>query len=284
MTAIEITTLEASGEALVRQQVAEYEAQLRAALGRRLSPAASPSSRRRSGRQKASAKRASKALPRRSAEELSALAEQFFEAVEATPGETMAALAARLELSSRALERLVQRLEHEGRIKTVGERNRTRYHARTRRPEQVVQAVAKSEGAGSPSVRVAQATKNAKTSRPCFCAVCAMVIRRSANWLPWSLWECNRERLRYGAFREARLAIGSGAVELSVRRVVNLRLKGSSIVWTEAHAEGVIHLCAHAKSGRWAEIEAAVLADTGWKPTARRLPRAGPLRLWIIAP
>lgn len=89
-------------------------------------------------------------------------------------------------------------------------------------------------------------------------------------------WERNRERLRYGAFREAKLAIGSGAVESSVRRVVNLRLKGASIVWTEAHAEGVIHLRAHAKSGRWAEIEAAVLADTGWKPTARRLPRAGP--------
>jgi hypothetical protein len=88
-----------------------------------------------------------------------------------------------------------------------------------------------------------------------------------ATELPY--WERNRERLRYAAFRQEGSPIGSGAIESSVRRVVNLRLKGASITWTEEHAEGVIHLRSHAKSGRWEELESAVLGATGWRPTAR---------------
>ena len=79
----------------------------------------------------------------------------------------------------------------------------------------------------------------------------------------------NRHRLRYAEFRRRKLPIGSGAVESAVRRVVNLRLKGSSVFWTEEHAEGILHLRAHAKSGRWGELERAVLANTGWRPTSR---------------
>lgn len=79
----------------------------------------------------------------------------------------------------------------------------------------------------------------------------------------------HRERLRYAPFRKRGLAIGSGAVESSVRRVINLRLKGSSTFWTEEHAEGVLHLRAPAKSGRWRELELVVLGITGWRPTAR---------------
>ena len=86
-------------------------------------------------------------------------------------------------------------------------------------------------------------------------------------------WGRNRERLRYATFRRRSLPIGSGAVESAVRRVVNLRLKGASITWTEEHAEGIIHLRAHAKSGRWRELERVVLANTGWRPTSR-LPKA----------
>lgn len=82
-------------------------------------------------------------------------------------------------------------------------------------------------------------------------------------------WSRNRERLRYGAFRRSGLPIGSGAVESSVRRVINLRLKGASVFWTEEHAEGILHLRAHAKSGRWRELEETVLSTTGWRPTAR---------------
>ena len=93
--------------------------------------------------------------------------------------------------------------------------------------------------------------------------------RKNALKTEIAYWERNRERLRYGAFRDAGCPIGSGAVESSVRRVVNLRLKGASITWTEEHAEGILHLRAHAKSGRWAELDNAVLMTTGWRPTAR---------------
>lgn len=83
-------------------------------------------------------------------------------------------------------------------------------------------------------------------------------------------WARHRDRMRYSALRAAGLPNGSGAVESSVRRVINLRLKGASIAWIEEHAEGVLHLRAHAKSGRWTELEKTVLAWTGWRPTARR--------------
>lgn len=82
-------------------------------------------------------------------------------------------------------------------------------------------------------------------------------------------WSRHRERLRYGTFRSRGLPIGSGAVESSVRRVINLRLKGASVCWTEEHAEGILHLRAHAKSGRWRELEETVLNTTGWRPTSR---------------
>ena len=82
-------------------------------------------------------------------------------------------------------------------------------------------------------------------------------------------FSAHRERLRYAPFRQRGLPIGSGAVESSVRRVINLRLKGSSVSWTEEHAEGILHLRAQAKSGRWRQLEEAVLGITGWRPTAR---------------
>ena len=133
MTAIDITTLEASVEALIRQQVATFEAQLRETLGRRLSSAGNVPSRRKAARSRASPRRSSAPTPRRSPEELMALAERFFSAVDTAPGETMATLAAVLGSGAKELERPVLRLKREGRIKTVGERNRTRYYVLTPR-------------------------------------------------------------------------------------------------------------------------------------------------------
>jgi len=83
-------------------------------------------------------------------------------------------------------------------------------------------------------------------------------------------WVRHRDRLRFGSFRQRGLPCGSGAVESSARRVVNLRMKGASVTWTEEHAEGILHLRAHAKSGRWSELEDTVLRTTGWRPTARQ--------------
>jgi len=87
-------------------------------------------------------------------------------------------------------------------------------------------------------------------------------------------WARNRERLRYASYRKKKWPIGSGAVESAVRRVINLRMKGASITWTEEHAEGILHLRAHAKSGRWYELERNVLTITGWRPSARNPKRA----------
>lgn len=87
-------------------------------------------------------------------------------------------------------------------------------------------------------------------------------------------WVRNRSRMRYGGWRERGIPIGSGAVESSVRRVINLRMKGASVTWLEEHAEGVLHLRAFAKSGRWGELEATVLKHCRWRPTARGVRKA----------
>ena len=61
-------------------------------------------------------------------------------------------------------------------------------------------------------------------------------------------------RLRYDVFRSWRLPMGSGAIESTIRRVINLRLKGNSIYGTEENAEAVFQLRAAVVSGRWDEI------------------------------
>ena len=61
-------------------------------------------------------------------------------------------------------------------------------------------------------------------------------------------------RLRYNCFRYRGVPLGSGAIESTIRRVINLRLKGNSIYWTEANAEAVFQLRAAVVSGRWEEI------------------------------
>lgn len=61
-------------------------------------------------------------------------------------------------------------------------------------------------------------------------------------------------RLRYNCFRYRGVPLGSGAIESTIRRVINLRLKGNSIYWTEENAEAVFQLRAAVLSGRWEEI------------------------------
>jgi len=61
-------------------------------------------------------------------------------------------------------------------------------------------------------------------------------------------------RLRYNCFRCRGVPLGSGAIESTIRRVINLRLKGNSIYWTEENAEAVFQLRAAVLSGRWEEI------------------------------
>jgi hypothetical protein len=80
-------------------------------------------------------------------------------------------------------------------------------------------------------------------------------------------------RLRYDVFRSWRLPLGSGAIESTIRRVINLRLKGNSMYWTEENAEAVFQLRAAVVSGRWDEIfehtQEAMARDrrTNWRWT-----------------
>ena len=60
-------------------------------------------------------------------------------------------------------------------------------------------------------------------------------------------------RLEYARFRELGLPLGSGAIESSIRRVINLRLKSNGTFWLKEHAESMLQLRALVISGRWDE-------------------------------
>ena len=64
---------------------------------------------------------------RRSAEELGELCEALYESVCARPGEAMSVFADEAGLPVRALRRPMSKLKREGRVRSVGERNMTRY-------------------------------------------------------------------------------------------------------------------------------------------------------------
>ena len=65
--------------------------------------------------------------PRRSREEIVAVAEQFYRAVDEGPGEAMSVLAEKLGMQARELSKPVEYLKSQGRIKTTGSRQWTRY-------------------------------------------------------------------------------------------------------------------------------------------------------------
>jgi hypothetical protein len=65
----------------------------------------------------------------------------------------------------------------------------------------------------------------------------------------------NRHRMRYAKVATLHMPIGSGAVESAVRRVVNLRMKGSSIFWCKSNAEHLLMLRSYYKSGRWEQFK-----------------------------
>ena len=65
-------------------------------------------------------------------------------------------------------------------------------------------------------------------------------------------------RMEYATFRRRRLPLGSGAIESAIRRVINLRMKGNSIFWEEANAEGMLVLRGLVLSRRWKETFAKI--------------------------
>jgi hypothetical protein len=57
--------------------------------------------------------------------------------------------------------------------------------------------------------------------------------------------------LDYARYRRRGLPLGSGAIESTIRRVINLRLKGNSIFWEKENAEAMLVLRGLIVSGRW---------------------------------
>ena len=57
----------------------------------------------------------------------------------------------------------------------------------------------------------------------------------------------NQSRMAYAKLMAMKMPIGSGAIESTVRRVVNLRLKGPSIFWCRASAEAILLLRSYYK-------------------------------------
>jgi hypothetical protein len=64
--------------------------------------------------------------------------------------------------------------------------------------------------------------------------------------------------LQYLSFKRRGLPLGSGAIESTIRRVINLRLKGNAIYWLAENAEAIFALRASLLTDRWEEQLAEV--------------------------
>jgi len=88
--------------------------------------------------------------------------------------------------------------------------------------------------------------------------------------------ETHAHRMRYVTLEARKLPIGSGQVESAVRRVVNLRFKAPGSFWTETTVNGLMHLRAAFKAGRWDEIMLGVITDTFQVPSFEPVDNAVP--------
>ena len=83
------------------------------------------------------------------------------------------------------------------------------------------------------------------------------VPRTAGNYL---LKHSRLGHMNYAEARRFNFPIGSGVIESTVRRVVNLRLKGPSVYWTELMAEHMLLLRSLYKAKRWQLLEYQELA------------------------
>jgi len=60
-------------------------------------------------------------------------------------------------------------------------------------------------------------------------------------------------RLSYARFRQIGIPLGSGAIESSIRRVINLRLKSNAMFWRQENAEIMMQVRAQVITDRWDE-------------------------------
>jgi hypothetical protein len=59
------------------------------------------------------------------------------------------------------------------------------------------------------------------------------------------------KHLNYATYKRRGLPLGSGAVESAIRRVINLRLKGNGMFWTEENAESMLQVRCQIMSTEW---------------------------------
>lgn len=64
----------------------------------------------------------------------------------------------------------------------------------------------------------------------------------------------HEQKCRYDLFIQQNIPIGSGAIESTIRRVVNLRLKGAGMFWLKENAEAFLHLRCQLKANRWKQF------------------------------
>jgi hypothetical protein len=85
-----------------------------------------------------------------------------------------------------------------------------------------------------------------------------------------------RDFMQYADFAKRGVPLGSGGMESAIRRVVNLRLKGPSIVWRGPTAECMLHLRSYLKAGRWDELMARVMhRSADGRPAGQATRRTG---------
>ena len=80
--------------------------------------------------------------------------------------------------------------------------------------------------------------------------------------------------MSYRHFRAIGIPIGSGAIESTIRRVINQRLKGNGLSWYREHAEAMLQLRAQVVSKRWddqlqamrAHARKDTPAEWAWQP------------------
>ncbi len=102
------------------------------------------------------------------------------------------------------------------------------------------------------------------------------IWRRERGYL---LRNASAGRLNYGQARDQQLPNGSGIIESTVRRVLNLRMKGASIFWTKDNAEDMILLRAYYKSGHWKVLETRPLSTPMTSPHNSYKPETLPFGL-----
>ena len=85
------------------------------------------------------------------------------------------------------------------------------------------------------------------------------ILRTAGNYL---LKHSMAGRMNYADARRDNLPIGSGVIESTIRRVVNLRLKGASVYWKESTANDMLLLRCLYKAKRWKYIEKQDYATT----------------------